>query len=70
MGRHQFGIRTPNDSRFSVGRFRAVLARKECASERSAAEGVLRDIAFVLHLTQRLNREILVETDAAETEEG
>jgi hypothetical protein len=63
MTQHQFEGRNQKQARFTDLRNRRQLLRQAMSNEASynRVQGMLRDIAFVLHATERLKREILEE---------
>jgi hypothetical protein len=67
MTHHQFEHRNQNDIRFADSRSRRQILRRAMSNEAgySRVQGMLRDIAFVLHATERLKQEILEEPQHA-----
>src|SRR5579862_2725263 len=63
MTQHQFEHRNQNDIRFSDSRNRRQILRRAMSNEAgyTRVQGMLRDIAFVLHATERVKQEILEE---------
>ncbi len=63
MTQHQFENRNQKEARFTDFRGRRQLLRRAMSSESGyqRVQGMLRDIAFVLHATERLKQEILEE---------
>jgi hypothetical protein len=63
MTQHQFEHRNQNDTRFADTSSRRQLLRRAMSNEAgyNRVQGMLRDIAFVLHATERLKREIMEE---------